>query len=342
MKITIAAAVFFMFSAFRLPANTDFGIEELVQAGNVDLLVPGYSVPSYVDWNSDGLRDLVVGEGSGLATARVRIYLNCGCDMIPQFSNFFYAQSNGSDLTASGSGCLGLFPRVVQWDSDGLKDLLIGHAGGNVKIYLNTGSNTTPVFDGGTVLQSGQPGLKQNIDTGDRPTPSVADWNNDGKKDLVMGNRDSKVHIFINEGTDTEPDFRTESLAKTGSTDLVVPGNRSSPMVIDLNNDGKKDLVCGNTYGQVLFYENTNTDSHAVFKEYIPLTSLEIPINLPGDQRSRPFLCNWNGDMFTDLLVGYGDGKVHLYRGVPEPFSFGASGLILLAFLARRQWHIHF
>jgi hypothetical protein len=337
MKLLLFITLISMVLASELSANTDFGSDELIQAGDTDMQVPGYSVPSYVDWNSDSLFDIVVGEGSGIDTARVRVYLNCGYTFIPQFSDFFYAQSDGTNLTARGSGCLGLFPRVVYWDGDAKKDLLVGHGGGAVKIYLNTGSNANPVFDAGTTLQWGQPGLKQNINTGDRPTPSVVDWNTDGKKDLVMGNRDSKVYIFINEGTDTEPDFRTKTTAKLGSGDLVVPGYRSSPDVCDLNNDGKKDLVCGNTDGTVLYYENTNTDSHAVFTAYEPLTTLGVPINLPGALRSRPFMCNWNGDQFTDMLVGYGDGKVHFYRGVPEPVIGMAGILGLLTTLIRRK-----
>jgi hypothetical protein len=40
--------------------------------------------------------------------------------------------------------------------------------------------------------------------------------------------------------------------------------------------------------------------------------------------RSRPFVCYWTGDghfslidVYPDVLVGAGDGKVRLYRGVP-------------------------
>jgi len=48
------------------------GPEEIVQAGEFDLTVSGYSVPSYVDWDNDGLLDLIVGEGSRTYTGKVR------------------------------------------------------------------------------------------------------------------------------------------------------------------------------------------------------------------------------------------------------------------------------
>jgi len=38
----------------------NFGPEEIIKANGGDIKVPGYSVPSFVDWNNDGLRDLVI------------------------------------------------------------------------------------------------------------------------------------------------------------------------------------------------------------------------------------------------------------------------------------------
>jgi len=47
------------------PHLLKLGSEQLIQAGGVDIDVPGYSVPSFVDWNADGLGDLVIGQGGG-------------------------------------------------------------------------------------------------------------------------------------------------------------------------------------------------------------------------------------------------------------------------------------
>jgi hypothetical protein len=96
---TILAAV-----ACPALAQLQLGPEELVQADGTALTVPGYSVPSYVDWNSDGLNDLVVGEGSGTYTANVHVYLNEGTASHPLFSGYFHVQAEGSDLTVPGGG----------------------------------------------------------------------------------------------------------------------------------------------------------------------------------------------------------------------------------------------
>ena len=41
----------------------NLGPEEILKAGGQEIVVPGYSVPSFEDWNNDGREDLIVGEG---------------------------------------------------------------------------------------------------------------------------------------------------------------------------------------------------------------------------------------------------------------------------------------
>ncbi len=278
--------------------------------------MPGYSVPSWVDWNGDGVKDLLVGQGGGVSTqGKVRIYPNVGTDLEPLFSGYVYAQSGGSDLVVTASGCLGIFPRVVYWDADARKDLLAGEAAGKVRLFTNTGTDAAPVFDAGTYLQVGQPGVKADINVGGRATPIPVDWNGDGRKDLVVGALDGKVRVYVNEGTDSEPDFRTVQYAQESGADLVVPTGRSSPCLLDLDDDGKKDLLTGNTEGQLLFYRNVGTDQAPAFSGYAYVAAGGIPIDLPGSARSRPIVCDWTGDLDLDVLIGSGDGLVRLYEG---------------------------
>ena len=312
-------------------AQIDLGPHQLVQAGGVDIAVPGYSVPSYVRWDGDGRRDLVVGEGAGGITSRVRVYLNSGTRSEPQYGSYFFVQSLGADLTETGSGCMGLFPRVVHWDGDGRKDLLMGLADGKVKIYLNTATDDAPAFDGGTLLQVGPVGSKVDINVLGRATPSAVDWNNDGRKDLVVGRYDGKISIFINEGADTAPDFLAMIYAQSSGTDLIVPGARSSPVVLDLDGDGRKDILTGNTAGQVLFYANTGLDQAPVFSGYTAVTSGGVPIDLAGSPRSRIFVGDWTGDGSPDLFIGAYGGNVHLFQSPAFIPSLSEWGLLLMA-----------
>ncbi len=334
MLVPFVVCVLMVFTSqgFANDLLLNLGPEELVKANGVDIVVPGYSVPSFVDWNNDNLKDLVIGQGQGATPSspgKVRVYLNVGTEPNPQFTTFFYAQSGDPplDLTCTASGCMGCFPRVVYWDADASKDLLVGHANGTIKIFLNIGTDETPTFDGGTLLKVGQPASKVDIDVGDRATPYVVDWNNDGKKDLVVGALDGKIHIFINEGTDTAPDFLVKIFAQLAGpplSDLVVTGQRSSPVVLDLDGDGKKDLLTGNTNtppttnGQLLFYSNVGTDEAPLFSNYLLVESNGVPIAIPGSPRTRPFVCDWTGDGYLDVLIGVSDGKVHLYQSIPQ------------------------
>jgi len=315
-------------SVLLMTLNVTFGVinlgpEELVEANGVDISVGTYSVPSFAEWNNDGKMDLVIGCGIG----KVRVYLNTGTQSNPQFLDYFYAQSNGADLYCPPFGCMGCFPRVVYWDSDERKDLLVGQSSdGTVKIFLNTGTDENPTFDGGTLLQVGQPGSKTNLKVGYRATPCVVDWNSDDRKDLAIGALDGKIHIFINEGTDTEPDFRVQTYAQQNGSNLSVPYQRSSPDVLDLDGDGKKDLITGNTNGQLLFYSNTGTDQDPNFSGYSAVEADGVPIDLPDTPRSRPYVCYLTDDAYFDVLIGAADGKVHLYQGIPEPGDMDGDG----------------
>ena len=316
----------------------NLGHEELVQANGSDLQVNGCSVPSYVDWNEDGSNDLVIGEHISYTVGKIRVYLNIGGPNDPLFTDYFYVQSNGADLILPAEGCLPCFPRVVDWDDDMRKDLLVGVSNGTIRIYLNTGTDEDPVFDSYTTIRVGTSAVA--LDVGDRTTPAFVDWNSDGLIDLIVGALDAKIHVYFNSGS-TYPipafDFSpfTGQYVQENGHDLIVPSARSSPDVLDLNGDGRKDLLVGNTEGELLLYINVGTDELPEFSGYSLVESDGVPINLEGaldgNPRSRPFVCDWTGDGYLDVLVGACDGKVHLYQGIAwttPPPDFNGDGIV--------------
>ena len=275
---------------------------------------------------------------SGSDTPKVRVYLNTGTAEAPEFAAPFFAQSGGSDLTATGSGCMGLFPRVCYWDGDGLKDLVVGNSLGTITFFRNVGTDASPTFDAGTFLQVGAPGSKVDIGVGSRTCIDILDWNNDGKKDVVVGDLSSNISVFINEGTDAAPDFLAEAFIQDGGSTMVVPGYRSSPAIVDFDGDGAKDILSGNTNGQLLFYANVGTDAAPLFDGYAFVESDSIAIDLTAS-RSRPAVCDWTGDGLLDVLIGASDGRVYLYQGIPEPGSATmlSIGCLLLCRKRNRQ-----
>ena len=85
--------------------------------------------------------------------------------------------------------------------------------------------------------------------------------------------------------------------------------------VVDLNDDGRKDLVLGNTEGQLVFYPNVGTDAAPLFDGSQLLEADGETIDLSGIPRSRPSVADVNGDGVPDLLVGAADGLVRQYLG---------------------------
>ena len=53
--------------------------------------------------------------------------------------------------------------------------------------------------------------------------PVVTDWNNDGKKDLIVGQFDhAKIRLYLNYGTDSKPVFKDYSFLKAGQDDISL------------------------------------------------------------------------------------------------------------------------
>jgi hypothetical protein len=293
-----------------------FDLASYLQSQEIDIHVGSYSTPFLVDWNSDGLTDLLVGEKTDTDEGKIRVYLNQRTNAIPAYNGFTYVQTTIGDLTVPASGCLGVFPRVYDWNGDGTKDLVLGLADGHVKVAFNLNTASEPRFGLPEYVQVGEPAGKTDIDVGDRATLDILDWNNDGRPDLIVGGLDGRVRVFINESDSEIPDLRLERIISDGATDLLVPTGRASVAVTDLNGDGRKDLILGNTEGQLWLYPNVGTDANPAFDGAYVIQAAGVEIDLAGSARSRPFVGDFNGDGTPDLLVGSEDGLVRVYNGL--------------------------
>lgn len=70
----------------------------------------------------------------------------------PNFSAGIRIKANGIDMKVDTYASA---PCVVDWNGDGKKDLLVGcFYNGNVYLYLNSGTNSNPVFTTGSKLQA--------------------------------------------------------------------------------------------------------------------------------------------------------------------------------------------
>jgi len=78
----------------------------------------------------------------------------------------------------------------------------------------------TPFFVGPELVKdNGTP-----IDVGYYGAPTMADWNIDGAKDLVLGQFDSgKIRLYLNQGSDTAPAFNGYTFFQSGGVDITLP-----------------------------------------------------------------------------------------------------------------------
>ncbi len=192
-------------------------------------------------------------------------------------------------------------PFLVDFDSDGLLDLLVGDAAGQINLYPALEVTTR----GGLVFQ---PGITLDLPVLPGAVPFVADWDNDGRKDLLVGAADGSVKLFLNLGLEEAPAFGLGADLSAGGSALNVGAN-AAPAVIDYNNDGAKDLLVGNAAGQIQLCLNLNDDSDAA-----PQLAAPVEILLVGSS-AVPFPVDWDADGQKDLQVTSG-GQVTVYSQV--------------------------
>lgn len=126
------------------------------------------------DWDNDGDFDLIIS-----ADSVVKLRINEGTKKNPEFStrNIEILPVHYADA-------------MIDWDGDGLWDILCGSKKGGVYFYKNTGKLGSPSFGKAECLLKSSEFINKNFGIGSGITQlAVADYNNDGKLDLIIGNQ---------------------------------------------------------------------------------------------------------------------------------------------------------
>ncbi|EAZ82806.2 hypothetical protein ALPR1_11335 [Algoriphagus machipongonensis] len=229
-------------------------------------------LPVSIDWDGDGFIDLVVGDEDG----RVALVRNTGKleGQKPVFESPFYFRQKADNLKF---GAL-VTPVSVDWDRDGDEDLIAGNSAGYIAFIENLDGKENPTWNEPKLLEvNGEPFRSQAGENGSIQGPaeakwgyttlSVADWDNDGNRDIIFNSIWGKVEWIRNTGTSLEEpkpikiNWGNEPMKYPAwnwwkpRPDELVTQWRTTPVAVDWNKDGVMDLVMLDHEGYLAFFE---------------------------------------------------------------------------------------
>lgn len=287
---------------FRNDGNVNAPIFVNVPNSFSSIDIGTFSIPFFVDIDSDEDFDLVVGSDENFGDDLVSFYLNIGSQNVPEFvpaSNIF------PSLVPIIAGAYNT-PTLSDIDSDGDFDLFIGGLNGNITFYKNVNTPSEPLFS-----------LETNnfltIDAGFFSSPTFADIDGDKDLDLFIGSSSTpRIIYYKNTGSPTVPEF-------TLISDNFVPSTSESsglgpPNFVDIDNDGDLDLIYRGK-----FFPNSGTSTNPLFAN----STSNFPTNFAPPMSSRSAFADIDNDGDLDYFLGIGAGsQMQFYKNIGSPTRF--------------------
>jgi uncharacterized protein YuzB (UPF0349 family) len=271
--------------AFAAPLTNPLGLADIGR----------YAVPAFTDLDNDGDFDVVVGEYYG----RPVYFRNTGSANSPAFTAI---RNSPFDLNEAISYSIPIFADL---DGDGDLDALVGEYYGFLEYSENTGNANSPSFPTVEINPFG-------LGVGYNSAPALADLDDDGDLDALIGGLYGNLSYFENTGSASSPDFPA---SVTNPFGLANVGSYSIPTLADLDNDGDLDVLVGELYGDLHYFENTGSANSPTFA-----AAVINPFGLGNvGYHSAPALADLDGDGDLDALVGAEDGKLYYFENTGDP-----------------------
>lgn len=277
------------------------------------------------DFDGDGLMDLQLGR---------KVLLNVGTPTAPLFdaekpveldmdAPVAFGESSGDDESTAREWLY--FP--VDWDGDGLRDIISSSNFPQLFFRKNIGTNEAPKFTRRMRLKTFE---DQELEVVTMLTRvNVLDWDGDGDLDLLFGGEEGYVGLCENIAG---PGRQPQLLQTVYLNQLDAPldaGSLAIPTAVDWDDDGDLDLVVGNSAGHLLLFENTGSTQTPVWAEGRPLVADGVPIRLlPGPDGSvqgagenywgytNVIVVDWDGDGLKDVIATGNRMTHHFFRNI--------------------------
>ncbi len=245
-------------------------------------------IPVAVDWNKNGHVDLVVGDEDG----RVALIENTGktSNGMPLFKSAMYFKQEADNVKF---GAL-VTPFSTDWDNDGDEDIICGNSAGHIAFIENLGIyDGMPRWAAPQLLESDGEVIR--IQAGNNAsiqgpaeakwgytTLSVADWDNDGLKDIIVNSIWGQVVWYKNIGSKTKAKLgKVQNVTVAWKGDAPKPSWnwwtpepnslvtqwRTTPFTTDWNNDGLVDLIMLDTGGYLSYFKRYKKRGELLLKE---------------------------------------------------------------------------
>lgn len=153
--------------------------------------------------------------------------------------------ADGNDVKVESASA----PFAVDWDGDGDLDLVVGDIAGGVHLFDGQGGAKTLNLAASKPLEVNGKAIR--VEGGDAG-PTIADWDGDGRLDLVLGCGDGSVLLYRNTASEGAPVLAAPVTLLKGAgwggpdgMDDSRPGVRAKPWVTDWDGDGRLDLLVG-------------------------------------------------------------------------------------------------
>ncbi|MFD1468940.1 FG-GAP repeat domain-containing protein [Hymenobacter caeli] len=321
MRLTTAAGTALTATKLGITrVSSDVKYAAQAAPANVATATGTYSTPTMGDLDNDGLVDMMLGQGDGTIRWYEQSAANSAAFTTTTTPSVLLKNADGTTLRVSDINSTGTNyakPTLTDLDGNGLLELLVGEETGRILRYEQVAATGTNALSFNRTLLFANPfgtATSAAPNGGSYARPTVADLDNDGLLDVLVGSNDGTLRRYEQTAANSLT-FSNLGQMKLADGTAIDAGDVDKPLLTDYDGDGYLDMLLGNKAGTIVLYTQSGANS-AVFRSVNTLTTngtTAISVNSIGGY-AAPAITDIDGDGLLDLYVGNANGTVLRYE----------------------------